>query len=333
MRPKRISFQINNASLNKGTLFGALLVSKYNWDAAACAKVASVYYFFTSFFFLIMLLSCPEIKFTKGNVLTSQPSFLLSCNCDNIYDPVCFINNSKILTYQSPCHAGCTSYASRSQYTDCACLTGLGNSTANYISISSCDSAIKCTTFMLIGIAGALIIVFFSGAAVIPHLKAMLGSLETEQQSFGLGIKTGITRILGNVTGPLIYGLAVDSSCKIWKQNCYNQQKCEQYDNTRLSMLMSLISFGSRFGTFIFVFLAFYFLRKQRSEKSFAPASLESIATIAATMAKEPPTQISTKRIAVSAASQKSIISHEPNDIKVMVKVNLAFSNDSESRC
>jgi hypothetical protein len=250
----------------KGTLFGAFLVSKKKWDATACAKVAFVCYLFTTFFFLILLLACPETQFSTNNILSSQVNTLSSCKCDNIYNPVCFVNNSLIITYQSPCHAGCTSHPNNeSHYTDCKCLAGLTNRTGNnYVSISSCDTAIKCTTYMLVGIGGALIIVFFSGLAVIPHLKAMLGSLDVDKQSFGLGIKTGLTRILGNVTGPIFYGLAIDSTCKIWKENCYKQQTCEQYDNTRLSILMTLISILSRFATFVFVLIAFYCLRKQK---------------------------------------------------------------------
>lgn len=50
--------------------------------------------------------------------LTAACNFGCSCRTTDV-EPVCGNNG---LTYFSPCHAGCTAFSSRSNYTNCACM-------------------------------------------------------------------------------------------------------------------------------------------------------------------------------------------------------------------
>lgn len=50
--------------------------------------------------------------------LTAACNFGCECRMTDV-EPVCGNNG---LTYFSPCHAGCTAFSSRSNYTNCACM-------------------------------------------------------------------------------------------------------------------------------------------------------------------------------------------------------------------
>lgn len=59
--------------------------------------------------------STHEAPFTVN--LTAACNFGCECRMNDV-EPVCGNNG---LTYFSPCHAGCTAFSSRSNYTNCAC--------------------------------------------------------------------------------------------------------------------------------------------------------------------------------------------------------------------
>jgi hypothetical protein len=256
-------------SVIAGTLSSAFIINKYKWGGKECSVFCFLIYFFTSFCFWIFLNYCKEIKFSNDNYNIS------SCTCINQFNPVCLlknssINNSAYSIYQSGCHAGCQSYISNSQFTNCQYLdlTSISKSLSLSFIVSSsyCDNSIKCKYSLIVNCIAAAIVIFFTAFALIPQLKACMSTVDQDFQVFALGIRAGIVRILGNFSGTLIVGNAIDLTCKYWLKNCYNQKTCKLYFNDKMSFTLAVIGFSCRFVTAIFMGGAVILIIKKEKE-------------------------------------------------------------------
>jgi hypothetical protein len=253
--------------LSLGTLTGALCISKFKWDTQKCTLFITVVYLVTSLVFWLLVLHCPEKKFESFNIANAE-----NCKCDNIYNPVCYksTETTTVQIYASPCHAGCLVDLSGSNYANCSLLKMYNASLANssIVSYSNCNQNVKCLTTMIIVVGVALFVVFLTSVAFIPHLKSVIGVISLKQQSFGLGIRAGVIRLVGNFTGPIIFGVAVDSACIIWKTDCFNHKLCKLYNNEKMALLVTIIGFVCRFTTFLLTLTAFFLMKKAVATKS-----------------------------------------------------------------
>lgn len=179
--------------------------------------------------------------------LTAACNF--GCECPTIdVEPVCGNNG---LTYFSPCHAGCTAFSSRSNYTNCACVhsnitniyAGSGGSMAQ-ASIAREDFAE--VTVVPVATAGPcatpcrtiypfLILLFFMTFIVagtqMPLLMIVLRSVSEEERSFALGMQFVIFRVFGYIPAPILFGNLIDSTCILWKSTCGEKGgRCLIYD-------------------------------------------------------------------------------------------------------
>ncbi|GAB0098810.1 solute carrier organic anion transporter family member 5A1 [Sergentomyia squamirostris] len=179
--------------------------------------------------------------------LTAACNFGCECPMTDV-EPVCGNNG---LTYFSPCHAGCTAFSSRSNYTNCACVhsnitnvyTGSGGSQAQ-ASIASPDFAE--VTVVPVATAGPcnspcrtiypfLILLFFMtfivAATQMPLLMIVLRSVSNEERSFALGMQFVIFRLFGYIPAPIVFGSLIDSTCLLWKSTCGESGgRCLIYD-------------------------------------------------------------------------------------------------------
>ncbi|XP_055682456.1 solute carrier organic anion transporter family member 5A1 isoform X2 [Lutzomyia longipalpis] len=179
--------------------------------------------------------------------LTAACNFGCECPMTDV-EPVCGNNG---LTYFSPCHAGCTAFSSRSNYTNCACVhsnttsiySGSGGSQAQ-ASIASPDFAE--VTVVPVATAGPcnspcrtiypfLILLFFMtfivAATQMPLLMIVLRSVSNEERSFALGMQFVIFRLFGYIPAPIVFGSLIDSTCLLWKSTCGESGgRCLIYD-------------------------------------------------------------------------------------------------------
>uniref|UniRef100_A0A6B2ECB5 Putative organic anion transporter n=1 Tax=Phlebotomus kandelakii TaxID=1109342 RepID=A0A6B2ECB5_9DIPT len=179
--------------------------------------------------------------------LTAACNFGCECPMTDV-EPVCGNNG---LTYFSPCHAGCTAFSSRSNYTNCACVhsnatsvyNGGGGSQAQ-ASIASPDFAE--VTVVPVATAGPcnspcrtiypfLILLFFMtfivAATQMPLLMIVLRSVSNEERSFALGMQFVIFRLFGYIPAPIVFGSLIDSTCLLWKSTCGESGgRCLIYD-------------------------------------------------------------------------------------------------------
>ncbi|XP_065344246.1 solute carrier organic anion transporter family member 5A1 [Cloeon dipterum] len=204
-----------------------------------------------SLYALLFFLGCDNVKmagttmpyFNSSKTEPFQVNLTASCNfgCEcptSDVEPVCGNNG---LTYFSPCHAGCTAFSSRSNYTNCACILG------NMSSIITSNSAqFAEVTMVPVATAGPcnspcqtifpfLILLFFMTFLValtqMPLLMIVLRSVKEEERAFALGVQFVIFRLFGYIPAPILFGNLIDSTCLLWKNTCGEKGgRCLLYD-------------------------------------------------------------------------------------------------------
>ncbi|XP_001605896.2 solute carrier organic anion transporter family member 5A1 isoform X1 [Nasonia vitripennis] len=168
--------------------------------------------------------------------LTAACNFGCECRMTDV-EPVCGNNG---LTYFSPCHAGCTAFSSKSNFTNCACIHG------NLTVVPPAAPEFAEVTVVPVATAGPctspcktifpfLILLFFMTFVVavtqMPLLMIVLRSVSEEERSFALGMQFVIFRLFGYIPAPILFGNLIDSTCLLWKSTCGEKGgRCLLYD-------------------------------------------------------------------------------------------------------
>jgi hypothetical protein len=301
-------------SLVFGTLSGAFLVKRFNWTIKHCCKFVTVNLFFTSILFLGLTIYCPQERYINGQSAVYQSS---ACACDsNTFYPLCY-NNEYI--FQTPCHAGCTSFDnSATTYSNCRVLTALlqnnASSSGGTTTLSPCSRPDKnCIGHLVIVSFAGLGILFLSSIVLLPLLRIILESIGPDNQSFALGIRSLLTKLFGNIPGPIVFASVVDRSCVQWTQRAFTGSKtCRLYDNRLFSLGLSLLGSGVRFLSGCFALVTLIFVLKMHKLEITDPESSDD------------------KNADDSVATQQNTADKIADDIPG--KVNFSFENDEMSR-
>ena len=167
--------------------------------------------------------------------------------------------------FLSPCHYGCTNQTNAENgttlYSSCNCA----NDTAVLLTETACQFRRipckriipfrnrSCDEFPIAGavifaltMIGATFVVFFTAFIQVPMLQVLLYSVPLPYQSMALGLRQTIVRVLGQTTGPLLFGFVFDQSCLIWLTDCYGRKTCKVYDNRRMGISMAFSGFATR---------------------------------------------------------------------------------------
>lgn len=165
--------------------------------------------------------------------------------------------------YLSPCHFGCTNQTtlndnSTTYYSSCHC------SQETVVSEVACRfRRIPCKTsyqlhkssilhsnlgvlIFALTLTGATFVVFFTAFIQVPLLQVLLYSVPLSQQSMALALRQTVVRVLGQTTGPLLFGFVFDQTCLVWLSDCYGRRTCKVYQNRRMSLSMALSGFTAR---------------------------------------------------------------------------------------
>ena len=199
--------------------------------------------------------------------------------------------------YLSPCHYGCTNQSVDSDnnnstyYTSCNCAPDL----AVKLTEAACNfrripcktktssrktkkkerNSIFClgTTIFAFTMTGATFVVFFTAFIQVPMLQPLLYSVPLQYQSMALGLRQTIVRVLGQTTGPLLFGFVFDESCLFWLTDCFGRRICKVYNNRRMGMSMALSGFGTRIISGIACLIVFFNWKFKHSNEVITPSS------------------------------------------------------------
>ncbi|XP_010177455.1 PREDICTED: solute carrier organic anion transporter family member 4C1, partial [Mesitornis unicolor] len=250
-----------------GQIISGILVSKCKMDCKSIIKftigTCSVALLLNTVFLFAKCGNEPFAGVSETYDGTGTPYNLTApCNANcgclrSMYYPVCGTDE---VQYFSPCFAGCASYLfNKKTYHNCSCVgkpkRENGSEDFLYQAVSGkCPT--RCT-FLPLFLTFFFFTVVFTFMAVTPTTVAILRCVPDKQRSFALGVQSVFLRLLGTIPGPILFGVAIDSSCTLWDINeCKTKGACWVYDNERMAYLLMGISAACKIITIIFVVIA-----------------------------------------------------------------------------
>ncbi|XP_060075606.1 solute carrier organic anion transporter family member 4A1-like [Ylistrum balloti] len=250
------------------TFMGGFIVKRFNLSVRGILKLCVGLMSMATVLGLFLLIHCPSVPFAGVNIEYGVPSssgtkFLGSfrsdscyqnCSCtqaDN-YNPVCGVDG---ITFYSPCYAGCYNIdktTSPWSYRNCSCVEAVGSAVFE-AQQGTCESTCTLLSPFLIL---STIFVLTKFMVAIPALTATLRCVPHKQRAFSLGIQWTVSRCLGFIPGPIVFGKLIDLACLLWQTDCENEGSCFFYNNEKMSYLAMAIMLCANVVTAFFIFLS-----------------------------------------------------------------------------
>lgn len=80
-----------------------------------------------------------------------------------------------------------------------------------------------------------------------------------------LALRQTLVRVLGQTTGPILFGLVFDQSCLVWLTDCYGRKTCKVYNNRRMGLSMALSGLFTRLTSGIAFGIVFFIWRSREA--------------------------------------------------------------------
>jgi len=194
-------------------------------------------------------------------IASSSSPYLSSCNTNcscstNKFDPMC---GSDSLMYLSPCHAGCTMRSPSNIFTNCACILEGGGTAERTTCDNNCRLHIPFFILQFMGI-------FLTFLALSPAVVASLRCVHEHEKSLGLGLNSIISKLVGSIPGPVLFGYFLDRSCILWEPTCGGAGSCLLYNNHQMSTSIFAICITVK--VISVLFYGFSWLASKRSSVS-----------------------------------------------------------------
>ncbi|XP_073847715.1 solute carrier organic anion transporter family member 74D-like [Musca autumnalis] len=206
-----------------------------------------------------------------SNMLTTTLGCNSACHCDYVrYMPVC---GEDMITYISPCHAGCKREHMDSNgiktYYDCSCIPTVSNETLNKnplferittedinnsnlnitnLSLGMGGQAmsgacpVKCSQQFITFLAVMCVIKFFAATGRASNLLITMRSVSPEDKSALMGFGMMFISLVCFVPAPIFYGWIFDKNCLVWGKTCTNKGNCWLYDAASLRLTLNLVA-------------------------------------------------------------------------------------------
>jgi len=193
----------------------------------------------------------------------------IGCDCGSKFDPVCGSND---VLYFSPCHAGCRQELGDIawNYGDCSCITNdtitmLGGGSARKGRCASDDACKHWQLYPFLILFALIVVPMLSITA--PAMQATLRCVPSRLTSVAVGLQLTVSRSLGAVPGPPIFGAVVDSVCLVSQTTSKDEENaCAIYDQKNLGLLMFFIAAAVKILSFLFILAAWLLYRSNMNK-------------------------------------------------------------------
>jgi len=72
---------------------------------------------------------------------------------------------------------------------------------------------------------------FIAGTGVVPGMLLLLRSVPPETRSPALGLQGLLVSGIGTLPSPVLWGLVIDSACRVWDYECQKRGACNVREN------------------------------------------------------------------------------------------------------
>ncbi|KAL5268846.1 hypothetical protein ACHWQZ_G002622 [Mnemiopsis leidyi] len=206
------------------------------------------------------------------NSTASDASLYDTCNQDckcNTAFPSFVCDPTDGTTYFSQCHAGCLGgelndptnpKSGVKQYTDCMCTAG------KTVVPGECGS--RCQTRLYISLALSVLgtMINFSGYAA--HATVYQRVVSEVDRTVAQGWRQFVTRVLGTLPAPILFGYIIDNACTIWRVNFDGKQgNCWVYDLESLLVWFVWVQIILRIASSLLYFAGWYLYPEPTQEE------------------------------------------------------------------
>nr|XP_046178400.1 solute carrier organic anion transporter family member 2B1-like isoform X2 [Oncorhynchus gorbuscha] len=176
----------------------------------------------------LLLLGCSTQSVTGVYPTTQNGSLGCSAGCScptETFNPVC---GSDGVEFISPCHAGCMTKVKDNNtikvlnYTNCGCING------SHALPGTCGS--NCEHLLLPFMVLSALTCFIASFSQTPSYMMILRTVRTEDKSFAVGVQYMLFRMLAFLPAPVLYGIAIDTTCILWGKKCGRNTSCHYYN-------------------------------------------------------------------------------------------------------
>ncbi|XP_078038590.1 solute carrier organic anion transporter family member 74D isoform X2 [Augochlora pura] len=180
---------------------------------------------------VLTLTSCEKKPIVGSNakgeiILLQYCNRNCGCSKDAEFHPIC--DSRKMVTYYSPCHAGCTTSEIKdgiTVYSDCLCL----EDTEMYE--GPCDPS-NCQAAWLFFELGTLLVYGLAASMFIGDFLIVLRSVYKQDKSLSVAFWMMWSAIFVNVVGKFAYDALADSTCRYRESHT---KPCRLHSSTRLA--------------------------------------------------------------------------------------------------
>ncbi|XP_056140449.1 solute carrier organic anion transporter family member 2B1 [Lampris incognitus] len=219
-----------------GIVLGGVLMRRMSLSVSGASKMCTLAILLCMVTSLpLLLIGCSTQK-VAGVYHHSKDSLPCNASCmcsEEAFNPVC---GSDGVEFRSPCHAGCIAKEMDNishnviNYTKCQCVGDSRGESGppGYALPGTCSSG--CSHLLLPFVVLSALTCFIAAFSQTPSYMMILRTVPPEDKSFAVGVQYMLFRVLAFMPAPVLYGIAIDSTCILWGRKCGRRTSCRYYN-------------------------------------------------------------------------------------------------------
>merc|ERR1712048_1300830 len=100
-----------------------------------------------------------------------------------------------------------------------------------------------------------------------PSFMIFLHAVDVKDQSFAIGFRNAVRKMLGWMAAPLYFGATIDGACRLWSAKCKNSGFCKYYDNEAYTLRFYGLLAALKIGSFIAYGVVLYLVHRRDAGK------------------------------------------------------------------
>jgi len=267
-----------------GSFVSGFLIKKFDWKIRQCLKFLCCVLCANILVYSGFLLHCKQVNLVLGSsvIFPNQKLFneeakvcyeigRESCECNlQTFKPLC-LKGADDIVFQSPCVAGCQNHSPLSnRYFNCTVANCfVGEQKEIELTDGICEASESCNGKLFATYVTIFCLMLINSMTFIPFVKVTIGCVsDSRMNAIALGIKQLAMTGIGTIPGPILFGAVIDTACKYWYTDCFNQSVCKVYNNDKFSFRFGFMGMGFKCVCAVLTITALLCLKEEKSDEA-----------------------------------------------------------------